>query len=462
MALPMENETKPPAPDPVPDGADPARLHVHLVLGAGIVPPLSLLLGTILAIVGRPAGTPTPEQRRWRRHLMGLLAADFVVAACLAWVVTQPEGVAKPAKEPPAPQIGIAFDPDPAKTEPRVDMVVPGSPADRAGLRAGDLVLSIDETPVGTHQELRKEIRAGEAGAARLLVIRRGEESLDVSVVPELPKKESRPLFEPYKGSKDGPKAEWLSGVAAFLPALAVAGITAFLSRFRRRARVVVWRGFLLAMIGSVAAAAGVGVLGKTLLGGWSLGVVLLSLLGQMVALLGLTWAATAWCGRDVPPPPHPIRPLSPIRALLLGCFYLLTGALRVSIILVTLDQILLGGATAAKTQGIEVLAGAPLGVWGTLLFVANVVVVGPLAEEAIFRGFLLPRLAAQWSGTAGLVVSSLIFALFHPHYGIFMPLVFLYGYVFGWARLRTGGIGVPFVLHLAVNGMVSLIALTR
>jgi membrane protease YdiL (CAAX protease family) len=39
---------------------------------------------------------------------------------------------------------------------------------------------------------------------------------------------------------------------------------------------------------------------------------------------------------------------------------------------------------------------------------------------------------------------------------------VFLYGYVFGWARLRSGGIGAPFFLHLCVNGFVSALMLLR
>src|SRR5205823_3105863 len=105
--------------------------------------------------------------------------------------------------------------------------------------------------------------------------------------------------------------------------------------------------------------------------------------------------------------------------------------------------------------QVLEQLASQHLGVLGTCLFVFDVVLMGPLAEESLFRGFLLPRLAAQFGNGAALVVSSLLFMLIHPHYGPFMPMIFFYGYVFGWARLRSGSILPSYLLHLSVNGFV-------
>jgi len=42
------------------------------------------------------------------------------------------------------------------------------------------------------------------------------------------------------------------------------------------------------------------------------------------------------------------------------------------------------------------------------------------------------------------------------------MPMVFFYGFVFGWARLRSGSILPSYALHLSVNGFVSAMMLAR
>jgi membrane protease YdiL (CAAX protease family) len=225
---------------------------------------------------------------------------------------------------------------------------------------------------------------------------------------------------------------------------------------------VVTWRGFLLAILGSFAAALAAALLFRSLQGGASRGAVLIGLFFQMATLLGLTRVATAWCGRDVPRPPDPLPPLAPVRATLLGALYLVTFMLRTMTLIWTLDQIFFNGTNTSQTPGLEVLATSSLGVWGTLLFLFVVVILGPLAEESLFRGFLVPRLAAMWGTTSSMVVSSLIFTLFHPYPGLVLPIVFVYGLVFAWARLRTGGILVPFILHMAVNGLVSAVILSR
>ena len=55
--------------------------------------------------------------------------------------------------------------------------VVPGSPADRAGLRAGDIIIELDETPVSDASDLQRlmaETRIGQVTAMR--VVRGGHE----------------------------------------------------------------------------------------------------------------------------------------------------------------------------------------------------------------------------------------------------------------------------------------------
>ena len=48
--------------------------------------------------------------------------------------------------------------------------------------------------------------------------------------------------------------------------------------------------------------------------------------------------------------------------------------------------------------------------------------------------------------------VSFIVFALMHPHYGLYMPLMLVYGVVLGWARVWGGGLAAPILLHMTVN----------
>ncbi|MBR4424202.1 MAG: Do family serine endopeptidase, partial [Mailhella sp.] len=58
-----------------------------------------------------------------------------------------------------------------------IGKVMPGEPADRAGLQAGDVITSIDGEPVGSASEATRKIAALRPGAeARVQIIRNGEE----------------------------------------------------------------------------------------------------------------------------------------------------------------------------------------------------------------------------------------------------------------------------------------------
>jgi hypothetical protein len=78
----------------------------------------------------------------------------------------------------PAPKValGVTVDPD-AKV---VD-VLPGTPAEKAGLKPGDLVLGVDGTPVASSEELRSVIREAEMGREVLLTVGRGEQTEEVT-----------------------------------------------------------------------------------------------------------------------------------------------------------------------------------------------------------------------------------------------------------------------------------------
>src|SRR5204863_736062 len=107
-------------------------------------------------------------------------------------------------------------------------------------------------------------------------------------------------------------------------------------------------------------------------------------------------------------------------------------------------------------------LARMHLGLAGNLMLVAVVVFLGPVAEEVLFRGFLLPRLAAQLGSRWALWASSLLFASLHFYYGINSLLILYYGLILGWARMRSGRLASPILLHILINGVVMAVLLLR
>lgn len=62
--------------------------------------------------------------------------------------------------------------------------VVPGTPADVAGLRRGDVVTAVDGRPISDLQWVVTRMRAEDPGA-RVLSVRRGDETLEVSIEPQ-------------------------------------------------------------------------------------------------------------------------------------------------------------------------------------------------------------------------------------------------------------------------------------
>jgi membrane protease YdiL (CAAX protease family) len=82
---------------------------------------------------------------------------------------------------------------------------------------------------------------------------------------------------------------------------------------------------------------------------------------------------------------------------------------------------------------------------------------VGPVCEELIFRGFLMPLLVRSLGCWPGIVLSALPFALLHgPQYAWswrHVLLIVVAGVAFGWMRQRTGSTAAATVMHASYNG---------
>ncbi|TLD71918.1 CPBP family intramembrane metalloprotease [Phragmitibacter flavus] len=85
-------------------------------------------------------------------------------------------------------------------------------------------------------------------------------------------------------------------------------------------------------------------------------------------------------------------------------------------------------------------------------LVVIAAVLVAPLTEELIFRGFLYgvtKRFTERWFAV---LLTALLFATVHNHVGSLLPL-FLLGVGFAVAYEATGSLLVPIFMHMIFNG---------
>jgi membrane protease YdiL (CAAX protease family) len=78
-------------------------------------------------------------------------------------------------------------------------------------------------------------------------------------------------------------------------------------------------------------------------------------------------------------------------------------------------------------------------------------VVIGPVFEELLFRGWLLGGLRTVFGKTPSLVVASLLFALVHQNFWGW-PVSFVFGLISGVITLRTSSIATSIGVHALWN----------
>jgi membrane protease YdiL (CAAX protease family) len=98
------------------------------------------------------------------------------------------------------------------------------------------------------------------------------------------------------------------------------------------------------------------------------------------------------------------------------------------------------------------------------LLFVAMAVLIAPLVEETLFRGYLYPLFARSFGITPGIVLTGVLFGLMHGAqlgwtWGL-VTILIVVGIVFTFVRARTGSVFASFLMHLGYNALISIAAL--
>ena len=83
-------------------------------------------------------------------------------------------------------------------------------------------------------------------------------------------------------------------------------------------------------------------------------------------------------------------------------------------------------------------------------------VTLGPMCEELIFRGFLMPLFVRSLGAAAGVLLSAAPFALLHGFEYAWnwqrLAIIFLAGAAFGWMRQRSGSTLAATVMHSVYN----------
>lgn len=94
---------------------------------------------------------------------------------------------------------------------------------------------------------------------------------------------------------------------------------------------------------------------------------------------------------------------------------------------------------------------------WETVYIVVILVFITPVAEELFFRGYLYTTLRSRWGKKECIVLSGLIFSLFHFYRIQFLP-VFVAGCLLAWLYERSKSILSSMGAHAVVNGIVVML----
>jgi len=89
----------------------------------------------------------------------------------------------------------------------------------------------------------------------------------------------------------------------------------------------------------------------------------------------------------------------------------------------------------------------------GFMLAVLMVVVIGPVVEEAVFRGALLEGMTARWGMWPAIIAQALLFAVFHRSLWLLFP-TFVLGVALGWLAHTRESLWPSIALHGLYNAI--------
>lgn len=98
--------------------------------------------------------------------------------------------------------------------------------------------------------------------------------------------------------------------------------------------------------------------------------------------------------------------------------------------------------------------AGSPAPLWVFIVEIFVLVIVGPIFEEIVFRGYLLGRLSYKFGMKYGIILSSFLFGVLHVQnvFGATMA-----GVILSIFYIRSGSLISPIIIHICFNLMVGI-----
>ena len=95
---------------------------------------------------------------------------------------------------------------------------------------------------------------------------------------------------------------------------------------------------------------------------------------------------------------------------------------------------------------------------WIPLLLV-TLLVVAPLWEETLMRGFLFRGIAdSRWGPTAAILISSVAWAVLHIQYDLYgVGQIVVMGLYLGWVRHRSSSLLLCMLLHGIANAAATI-----
>lgn len=436
----------------LPTEEPPLSARTKRALLLGLVPGVAAVHNVVAAVLSLRA------RRLDARRLVGLAALDLVATVAVVVLFVSP--AARPARPFPDRRSAGLLHLSKVEGGLRVDALIPGGPAEKGGLRVGDVIDQVDGKSFDSVETLSA---AMQKPGPHDLGIRRGGAHSTAVVHPVRASAvykgvglsdvwERADKVDAREAAREGilflvPPAVLLAAVwarrrrtsfavpALLLATLVVTGAvtSVFAIALERMVHGTTWAGVLTGMLLST----------STMLAGaaamWTRRERL------RIATPGSPGAAGGW-------PASGLRARAWARAGIFAGLLLAPRTLTIGAFLARFVNVPKLGATPVESM--QFMPGKALP-----FFALAAVVVAPMAEELLFRGVLHGWLRSFLSAPAAIAIGAATFALCHLQYGAQVIAVFGIGCVLGWVRERSGTLRAPMAVHGTYNGVSVMVA---